>query len=341
MLVDHNVPEGIFLKIKKFASSIFEEVICGFQERKFNPDGQIIYEKLVSSFLEFISVFSAYQNSEFSEIQEFETNLLKKIIKSGKLGGYTSLVVNAVQTNSELKQDLLKAFESDLATFVDIPSKSKITEPMETETEISNESIVSTLHSLYAELCKQNKRLEKLSNKLVWEFSESDKELKKLLLVEAGNLTGSSIKVASSKLSSLPIEDLPYSYKFATTILALYSLFEEESNQSFVLVTRCLESFDIFKNLNSSNLLNKILSLQTETPEFFLNRLSLSLNCPKTITEIKDNFKTFEEKIQGKVTNYLHFFTVFLEKISAKSPDDTKLPAINTELSSLIVKVIL
>jgi len=57
MLVDHNVPEGIFLKIKKFASSTFEEVICGFQDRKFKPDGQMIYEKLVSSFLEFISVF--------------------------------------------------------------------------------------------------------------------------------------------------------------------------------------------------------------------------------------------------------------------------------------------
>ena len=89
MLVDHNVPEGIFLKIKKFASSIFEEVICGFQERKFNPDGQIIYEKLVSSFLEFISVFSAYQNSEFSEIQEFETNLLKKIMPPANIRMYS------------------------------------------------------------------------------------------------------------------------------------------------------------------------------------------------------------------------------------------------------------
>jgi len=340
MLIDHNVPEGIYLKIKKFVSSTFEEIICGFQNRKFQPDDQVIYENLVSSFLEFICVFSAYQNCDFSVIKEFETNLLKKILKNGKLGGYFTLVVNAVETNTELGKELLETFESDLSGFVKI----KITEPMETETEISVESIGSILQSLYAELAEQNKRLEKLTNKKLWKNSESsssEDKLNKLLINEAAFLSESSLKIESSKLSSLPIEDLPSSFKFATTILAFYSFFNEESDESFVLVARCLESFNIFDNLHCSKLLNRILSLQTELPEYFLKRLSLVLYQLKTIPDIKENFKIFDENIQNKVPNYFHFFTEFLEKISETSSAVVEPQEIYAVISALLIKCVI
>ena len=72
-----------------------------------------------------------------------------------------------------------------------------------------------------------------------------------------------------------------------------------------------------------------------------MKRLSLVLYQLKTIPDIKENFKIFDENIQNKVPNYFHFFTEFLEKISETSSAVVEPQEIYAVISALLIKVIL
>jgi len=348
LLLDHNVPEPMVVRIKNFLSRTYTEVIIGFQSFQLSSKGQTLYEELVSNFLVFVNLISSYKNLEFPEIKEFEENLIQKIIKKKSLGGYSKLILNCVNTNSVFKDELLKNFSDDLRELTgDVKIISEAVSDADNLEEMDYEEnlsfIASTLHKFFVQLNASTGRFVNLVKKDLW-TETSDCELQESKLVDfiSEELTASYEKPVHfncNLLKHFPLENLPFVLKLGSTLLALNSFLSPDStSDSAVILTRCLHQTQIFKHVNPVTFINLILSRPEKIAACLMNQLAQAFSWDSEVIEaVSGRFDEFNEDLLNGVDNSVDFFSLYLEKL-ANIPNNFQQKAAAAALSHKISK---
>lgn len=345
LLIDHNVPEPTVLKIKGYLSRTFKEVIISCQTLKLSSKSQTMYEELVSNFLVFVNVFASYKNVEFTEIKEYEDNLIKERIIKKSMGGYSKLILNCIHTNSESKNDLIKTFHNDLK---ELTGEAKILSELvfdadsfeDMDFDENPDCIALALHSFFVELNTSSGRFTNLINKDLWVESSGWQQESKLVdfLSEELKLTlDKPVKFDCNLLKSFPLENLPFALKLGSALLALNSLFSPDStNDTAVILTRCLENLRLLKHVNPITFIKQILTRTGRPESCLMNHLVIDFSW--CIEAVSEKYEELSEGLQKDVCNFADFFALYIDKLAYVAKFSKENGSVATALGLKIVK---
>jgi len=122
-------------------------------------------------------------------------------------------------------------------------------------------------------------------------------------------------------LALLPVESLPKAQRLGLTLLCICHLFAGEIGKTVdekltELLARCFEDTDVFRFIDASDFLERVLDMSFLSSVFIETLASELAKYAKMLSEISENFARFQERIAKGDENSLTLFVSMLEHLT-------------------------
>lgn len=334
---DHNLPAPLSSRIQDLVHSTVDEVLLKLLDFKFDRVDEKLYANLATSLVELVELVATFRGIEFDDVTRFRDQLLDKIVKRKKIGDYRNLVVQGLRSRCTQETKIWKLFHkeliSDPETFQLIsssipPEYIGAVDVKERDQLLDCENPVYSALVIFSAFSKMKKAkfLAQVSRLELWiepeNWSSLQSELSNVLqncFLQIDELYGgTSSSVSLAGLEKLPIESIPRVQRLGLTLLCIYLLPSSGSTVSkdlSNLLCRCFEDTDVFRFLNSSTFLQRVLPLQFPSPSFLQVLAGELVKYTKMITELTDTFETFQGGVLSGNLNHTEFFVTLLERL--------------------------
>jgi len=328
-LVDHNLPDNFVSKLKLLIISTFTDLILKVEDaanKAVDLTASALYHNFVSDYLEFVHLLSLYKNIEFNQIGQYRTKLIESILSQKDLGGYGKLVSFTIRNHSSHELELLNMFARDLPNELVLSNIKKIegedkfgliSEVEQMDCEETVDGIALRLSQQFSNFHKKTGKFLALSDQNLW-LSNDSEQLWDVLKQELDDFTNENISVEDLDLDlkNLPIENLPKVLKLGGTLVFFIHLLVSPTNDSCSQLGRCLPSNKFFKLINYFGFAKKILGLNFEISGYLLDNLASEFIFKDGLLKLEGQATEICDRIQEGRVNYVHFFSLFVEKFN-------------------------
>ena len=333
---DHNLPAPLAIRVKDLINTSLNEVLKKVEALELETQDYALYCSLSSSLVEVVELISTYRGFEFEDVNAFRDQSIQCALKRKDMTGYSSIMVQGIRGKSVHTKKIWKTFHKDILCTPGCLKQLLPVMPRELlgtvlfpeSTEDLVESPMYSALLIFSELNKfrHDKLLGPVLQLELWTDPDNWNSLQsglglcmQRILDQVYNLQGESLHSAGLKLLlQLPVEYLPRVQKLGLAILCIKQLIsgEEIKKPYNDLLCRNFEETDVFRFINFSVFLEKILTFKFESFTFLEILSGVVAKYSKMMTEVSDALGKLQEGILTGNLNHLHFFVYLLENLS-------------------------